>query len=75
MIYHAIDQYFKTVAINSFEGTLQSLAQNISRHSGTIITSYNLLEYFSSNNQLYNHSVNISFIHGEAFISICENTL
>lgn len=75
MIHDAIDQYFQTVTITIFEGTLQSLAQNISRHSGITISCYNILEYFYSNNQLYNYSVNVNFTRGKVFISICEDLI
>lgn len=67
---HAIDQYFRTVAFTSFEGSLQSLAQIISRHTGGLVTSHDLMEYFLLKKDSYNCSINICFSNGKTTVSI-----
>lgn len=68
----AIEEYFKAVSFSSFCGTLQSLAQVISRESGVLINGYDVLEYFCKNSGLKNFRILICFSNGKTEIYIHE---
>lgn len=73
MSQHAVEQYFKTVSFSSFDGSLQSLAQIISRCIGGYVTSRDIVEYLLNHNGLYNHDVKLCFTNGEVNITIQKN--
>ena len=72
MSQHSIEQYFNTVAFSSFEGSLQSLEQTISRSTGTYVTSRDIIEYFLNHNGLCDYNINLRFANGETSITILE---
>lgn len=69
---HAIEQYFRTVAISSFSGSLQSLAQIISRATGVCVHGDDVLEYLYTNNGIQHYFINICFANGEVHVLFFE---
>lgn len=70
---YAIDQFFNSVTFTSFEGSLQSLAQIISRSTGSYVKSHDILEYFLLKNYPHNYCIKVYFANGEASVFIQEN--
>ena len=68
----AIEQYFRTAAISSFSGSLQSLAQIISRATGVCVQGDDILEYLYTNNVIQNHLINICFANGAVDVLLFE---
>ena len=68
----AIACYFHSTAFNSYEGTLQSLAQMITQNMSVYINSIDLLEYFYSCDDLDRFIINICFFNGEIKVSMWE---
>lgn len=69
-----IEQYFKTSSLSSFNGSLQSLAQIISRGTGVYVHGDDVLKYLYTNNRLQNYCINICFRNGEIHINISTKT-
>ena len=69
---HAIEQYFRAAAISSFSGSLQSLAQIISRATGVCVQGDDVLEYLYTNNGIQNYYINICFAKGEVHVIFFE---
>ena len=68
----AIEQYFRTAAISSFSGSLQSFAQIISRATGVCVQGDDILEYLYTNNGIQNHLINICFANGAVDVLLFE---
>lgn len=69
---YAIEEYFHTTALTSFEGSLNSLALLIAKQTETNVTTHDLIEFFWHNNGLSNYEVNLFFTNGKTNISILE---
>ena len=70
----AIEQYFRAAAISSFSGSVQSLAQIISRATGVCVHGDDVLEYLYTNNGIQNYLINICFANGAVNVSFFERT-
>ena len=68
----AIEQYFRTAAISSFSGSLQSFAQIISRATGVCVQGDDILEYLYTKNGIKNHLINICFANGAVDVLLFE---
>lgn len=75
MRHNAINQFFQTAVISSYQGSLQSLAQAISRGTGVCVKSNDVLEYFIHNNGLADYCINVCFANGNIRVLIEENTM
>lgn len=70
--FREIENFFLETEISSYEGTLSSLSQLISRGKNTYISKVELLDFFQKNNGLPNHTIEISFVDNSIYIRITE---
>lgn len=72
---NAINQFFQVATISSYQGSLSSLAQAISRNTGVGVQGYDILDYFIHNNGLPDYCINVCFAKGNIRVLIEENTI
>lgn len=70
MKYYAIHLFFQSVRINSFQGSLHSLAEVISRSTGISVYGSDLLRYLYRSNGLSNYCVKVCFANEKISVSI-----
>ena len=68
-----IEQYFRTAAISSFSGSLQSLAQMISRATDVCVQGDDILDYLYANNGIQNYCINICFNNCSIYVFLKKN--
>ena len=75
MCQYTIEQYFNTAPFSFFDGSLQTLAQMISRCTGERITETNLWNFFLNSSGCCEYCVKISICNRKVMLSICEKSL